>query len=61
MALNPNYFKMKSLFINLEPAPHMFIVSRWDNIIKFIIYCGAYFLEAVLTAQLLSTAFVQSH
>lgn len=37
MALNPNYFKMKPLFINLEPVLHVFTESRWDNIIKFII------------------------
>lgn len=61
MALNPNYFKMKPLFINLAPAPHMFTVSKWDNIIKFIIYSRAYFLEVDLTAQLLGTSFVQSH
>ena len=54
MALNPNYFKMKTLFINLEPVLHVFTESRWDNIIKFIIYSRAHFLEADLTAQLLS-------
>lgn len=56
MALNPNYFKMKPLFINLEPVLHVFTVSRWDNIIKFIIYSRAHFLEADLTAQFFSTA-----
>lgn len=61
MALNPNYFKMKPLFINLVPAPHVFTVSKWDNIITFIIYSRDYFLEVDLTAQLLSTSFVQSH
>lgn len=61
MALNPNYFKMKSLFINLAPVPHVFTVSKWNNIIKFIIYSRAYFLEVDLTAQLHSTSFVQSH
>lgn len=61
MALNPNYFKMKPLFTNLEPVPYMFTVSRLDNIIKFIVYSRAYFLEADLTAQLFSTAFTQSY
>ena len=53
MVLNPNYFKMKPLFINLEPVIHVFTVSRWDNTKKFIIYSTAHFLEADLTAQLL--------
>lgn len=60
MASHPNYFKMKSLFINLEPAPHVFTVSSWNNITKFI-YSRAQFLEADLTTLLVSTAFVQSH
>lgn len=58
MSWNPNYFKMKPLFINFEPAPHVFTVSRWENIIKFIIYSRAHFLEADLTAQLPGTAFL---
>lgn len=57
MALNSNYFKMKPLFINLEPVLHVFTVSRWDNTKKFIIYSTAHFLEADLTAQLLSISF----
>lgn len=59
MTLNPNYFKMKPLFIKLAPAPHVFAVSKWENI-KCIIYSRAYFLEVDLTAQVLSTSFVQS-
>lgn len=38
MVVNFNYFKMKLLFINLEFVLYVFIVSRWDNMIKNLLY-----------------------